>query len=71
MVCLPIVLGDRGPDCENSKEPILLQWRDIEEALYNYCVLNLAFSFFSFFFDRKSSVFEHLLKADPHLRHFV
>jgi len=46
MVCLAIVLSDRGPDCENSKEPILLQWRDIEEALYNYCVLNLAFPFF-------------------------
>ena len=50
MVWLAIVLGDRGPDCENSKEPILLQWRDIEEALYNCCVLNLAFSFFFFFF---------------------
>ena len=46
MVWLPIVVGDRGPDCENSKEPILLQRRDIEEALYNHCVLNLAFSFF-------------------------
>ena len=69
MVCLAIVLSDRGPDCENSKEPILLQWRDIEEALYNYCVLNLAFPFF--FFEPKLSVFEHLLKADPHLRHFV
>ena len=51
MVWLAIVLGDRGPDCENSKEPILLQWRDIEEALYNCCVLNLAFSFFFFSFN--------------------
>ena len=49
MVSLAIVLRDRGPDYENSKEPILLQWRDIEEALYNCCVLNWHFPFFSFF----------------------
>ena len=37
-------------NARTPKNPILLQWGNIEEALYNYCVLNLAFSFFFCFF---------------------
>jgi len=34
-----------------KENPILLQWRNMEKALYNYCVSNLAFSFFCCFFN--------------------
>ena len=47
MVRLAIVLGDRGPDCENSKEPILLaQYRG--SALQLLRVKSGVFLFFFF-----------------------
>ena len=55
----------QGSWLQELQRTYLLQWRNIEEVLYNYCVLNLAFSFFFLFFlfllKRKLSVFEHLL----------
>ena len=72
MVRLAFVLGDRAPECENSKEPYPFTMAKYRvSALQLVCVKSGVFLFFLFFFQRKLSVFEHLLKADPRLRHVV